>query len=623
VLIAAAGLLLALTTPAGAAYHLVRVAAGAPGLDTLGLALDHVTRDGTEILFAAGDDDLALLERAGIAYTIETPDLESYYGARLDAERGLREGALRGTGFGFGSMGGYYTWSEVVAKLDEMRADYPDLVTARESLGTSWDGRDLWMVKISDHADQSEGEPAILYTALTHAREPIGMEVLLYYMFHLLESYGTDAEATYLVDEREMFFVPVVNPDGYETNRLTNPNGGGMWRKNRRNNGGGVYGVDLNRNYGYRWGYDNQGSSPTPSSDTYRGPSAFSEPETSAIRGFHQDHAVLNGFHYHAYGNYELHPFAYAAAAFPPEPDRSLYLEYTGQMAALNGYAVGNFYQRLGYLANGEVLDWSYGEQIGKPKIYAVLSEVGGAGDGFWPASSRILPLVEENREPNLFYAWIAGARVSIRGVTAGPSVPAGATSPVVVELDNRGLGAPATDVTVTLASADPYVTIAIPTRPFPPVPALGSATNASDPLEFFVSPAAPVGHVITLTVTARQGPVVRDTRDVQVTVSEAAAVADAAPAAGLRLEARPNPMRGAAELVLSLPAAGPAELVVFDVAGRAVRRLVAGEVLAAGARRIGFDGRDRRAEPLPDGVYVARLTAGEGRAEAKLVIMR
>jgi murein tripeptide amidase MpaA len=97
----------------------------------------------------------------------------------------------------------------------------------------------------------------------------------MYYMWYLLENYGTDPEATYLVDNREMYFVPCFNPDGYEYNRQTDPNGGGMWRKNRRNNGG-SYGVDLNRNFGYMWGYDDLGSSPIPSSETYRGPSAFS-----------------------------------------------------------------------------------------------------------------------------------------------------------------------------------------------------------------------------------------------------------------------------------------------------------------------------------------------------------
>ena len=94
-----------------------------------------------------------------------------------------------------------------------------------------------------------------------------------------------------------------------EYNRSTNPSGGGMWRKNRRNNGDGTYGVDLNRNFGFAWGYDNLGSSPTPGSETYRGPSAFSEPESQAVR----DLALLKNykthFNLHSYQNAFLYPW--------------------------------------------------------------------------------------------------------------------------------------------------------------------------------------------------------------------------------------------------------------------------------------------------------------------------
>ena len=112
------------------------------------------------------------------------------------------------------------------------------------------------------------------------------METTLLFMDQLLDDYGHDPEATFLVDQRELFFVPCVNPDGYEYNRTTNPGGGGLWRKNRRANVGGSYGVDLNRNYATGWSAPNGGSSPTPTSDTYRGTAPFSEPETAALEAF-------------------------------------------------------------------------------------------------------------------------------------------------------------------------------------------------------------------------------------------------------------------------------------------------------------------------------------------------
>jgi hypothetical protein len=450
------------------------------------------------------------------------------------------------------------------------------------------------------------------------------MMLLAYYMFHLLESYGTDPETTYLVNEREMFFVPVVNPDGYVRNQTTNPAGGGMWRKNRRNNGGGVYGVDLNRNYGYYWGYNNQGSSPTPSSDTYRGPAAFSEPETSAIRAFHQGRTISTAFHYHTYGNYEIHPFGIAATAFPPEPDYSLYQFYGSEISFMNGYLVGNSWGTVNYAVNGDAVDWSYGEQVEKNKVFAFTPEVGSQGEGFWPPSTRIVPLAELNRGPNLYWAWIAGARAVLTAVIAGPEVPAGATSPVVSEIANYGLGAAATDITVVIATSDPYVTIAVPEKPFPAVPSIDIGSNVGDPLEFFVLPSAPPNHVITFEFTMKQGPIVRAQTTFQVSTQASSGV-DATGAPGLSVlavRATPNPLVAGTELRLTLPAAGGAELTVLDVAGRVKRTLTLG-ALGAGEHRIAFDGRDARGETLPSGVYLIRARAGADRAETRLLVLR
>jgi len=165
-----------------------------------------------------------------------------------------------------------------MAELDEMTNLYPNLISAKYTIGNTQtiEGRDVYAIKISDNPGINEDEPEVLYTALIHAREPAAMQQLIWYMWYLLENYGTNDEITYLVDNLEMYFVPVVNPDGYEYNHSTDPNGGGMWRKNKRDNNGGGFseyndGVDLNRNFGYNWGYDDSGSSPDPTSQTYRG----------------------------------------------------------------------------------------------------------------------------------------------------------------------------------------------------------------------------------------------------------------------------------------------------------------------------------------------------------------
>jgi hypothetical protein len=612
-------------TTAGAATRLVRTLANAPGLTTLGLALDHSTRQGDDVIFEASEADLELLAKAGIPVDVVIQDVEAFYETRIMSERGLWQEAAQagGDGFGFGSMGGYYTYAEVVAKLDEMRANYPQLITVRQSIAVGHEGRDVWMVKISDNADSAEPEPSMLITSLTHAREPQGMMTVLFYMFHLLENYGTDLEATYLVDNRQLYFVPVLNPDGYVYNQTINPNGGGMWRKNRRNNGG-TFGVDLNRNYGYRWGFDNIGSSGSPSSDTYRGPSAFSEPETAGLRAFHMANTIWNAFHYHTYGNYEIHPFGYQASAFPPQPDRSYFQHYGNVIIAMNGYNLGNASQTVNYVTNGDAVDYCYGEQTEKNKVFGFTPEVGGQGDGFWPASSRIFPLAIENLGPNLYYSWITGAYVDLLLVTNDPEAPAGAISDVVVDLRNNGLGANSTDVTLNLASADPFVTIDEPTMPFPPMAPHTNGTNAADPLEFFVAGNAPAGHIISLDLTVRQGQVIRATRNIQVTVTASTGIgsAEAPDLTGLRLAAHPNPVGVKSDLVIHLPAAGPARLAVYDVAGR-LRRTVAGGMLAQGDHRIAFDARDDVGVALPNGVYVARLEAAGTATDLRLVVLR
>jgi len=105
----------------------------------------------------------------------------------------------------------------------------------------------------------------------------------LYYMFWLVENYGTDPTATHIVNNRELFFVPLVNVDGYRYNITTNPDGGGFWRKNRSpNEGSDCVGTDPNRNYGADWG--GPGASASPCSDVYRGSGPFSEPCTQAVR---------------------------------------------------------------------------------------------------------------------------------------------------------------------------------------------------------------------------------------------------------------------------------------------------------------------------------------------------
>ncbi len=319
-------------------------------------------------------------------------------------------------------MGGYHTYSEVAAALDSMHTLYPSLTTTKTNIGNSLEGRAIWAFKISDNPDVDEDEPEVFYNALIHAREPISMEVLLYFMKDLLQKYGTDSLSTYLVNNRELWFVPVINPDGYEYNRQTDPNGGGMWRKNRRNCGGGDTGIDLNRNWGYMWGFDDEGSSPYCSDETYRGASGFSEPETQVLRNFINSRHFKMTLDNHTFGMYLLYPWGYDRLY---TPHQNLYVAIADSMADLNGHTPGTPWELL-YPVNGGSIDWEYGDTISKPMIIAISPEIGTQDDGFWPPSSRILPLCQLELPSNRLYAQLADNPYKI--------LPP--TSPVLAELD-------------------------------------------------------------------------------------------------------------------------------------------------------------------------------------------
>ncbi|NOY60421.1 MAG: T9SS type A sorting domain-containing protein, partial [Calditrichaeota bacterium] len=146
------------------------------------------------------------------------------------------------------------------------------------------------------------------------------------------------------------------------------------------------------------------GSSPDPERSTYRGESAFSEPETQAIRDFVSKHHFVVSLSYHSYGRMWLYPWGYAKIN-PPEPDASTFIALGDSCVAYNGYEAGNFSTGTIYQVNGDTDDWLYGEK----GIFAFSPEVGGEGQGFFPDTTMIMPLVLENLGPNLYMAYAAG----------------------------------------------------------------------------------------------------------------------------------------------------------------------------------------------------------------------
>ena len=380
-------------------------------LARLGIETDHgLHNPGQSLITEISASDILLVQNAGFQTKIMIDDLKKDYLERLKNPDVSNRDGLCNSGdvtpyqlpanYTYGSMGGYHTLSEMMAVLDDMRAKFPNLITARADASDTietWEGRKIQYVKISDNPDTNEAEPEVLYDALHHAREPNGASQMLFFMWYLLENYATDPEIQYIVNNSELYFIPCVNPDGYVYNETTDPQGGGYWRKNRRINGAGAFGVDLNRNYGYFWGNDNSGSSPNPQSDTYRGPSAFSEPETRTIRDFVLAHDFVLSQNYHTFSNLLIYPWAYNNQL--ADPSLAILAKL---LTRENNYKTGTAIETVGYNVNGNSDDWVYA--VGG--ALAFTPEVGTTG--FWPQPEEIEDLNRENVWQNLSTALCA-----------------------------------------------------------------------------------------------------------------------------------------------------------------------------------------------------------------------
>jgi len=407
---------------AQAQYSRVKIFANQNDLANLasrGLGIDHgVFKTGVYVICELSEAELAIVNAAGIRYEVEIPDMSKYYVERnepylsnLDEIKHAKYDLSRDwpvpEGFELGTCGGFLTVDQLLATLDNMAALYPDLISPKYAMNYPTNNdRELYWVRISNNPTVDQDKPEVLYTGMHHAREPIGMQLLVYYMYYLLENYDTDPDVQYIVNNFELYFVPIINMDGYAYNIQNQPNGGGEWRKNRRQNDDGSYGVDINRNYAYMWGLDDNGSSPYPWDDTYRGPSAFSEPETMDIRDFCNEHEFRYSINYHSYANDCLYPWGWSP---DPCPDDEIFHAHAILLTEENGYLYGPGYTTI-YPTNGGSDDWMYGEQATKGLMFSYTPEVGDGSAGFWPAPPMIIPLCQENMLQNIMAVYLSGA---------------------------------------------------------------------------------------------------------------------------------------------------------------------------------------------------------------------
>ena len=429
------GFLSIISVSAQEVYQRVRIYADDIQLAYLqqqGIGIDHGTfKRGHWFESDFSATDVARLQATGIAYEIIANNAWDFYQKQAAAFSASRERGdnCGGSGsnslyyktpadFNLGSMGGFFTYDEMLAHLDNMASKYPDLITAKAAIDTfkTFQNRPIYYLKISDNPTADEtAEPKALFTAVHHAREPESLSQMIFFMYYLLENYNTDAAVKSWVDDNEIYIIPCVNPDGYIYNSTTNPAGGGFWRKNRRDNGDGTFGVDLNRNYGHFWGNDDEGSSPETSSDTYRGTAPFSEPETQAVKWLCEQVPFTIAQNYHTYSDMLIYPWGYIGDF--ETPDSLTFRAHSDWMSYRNNFLTGTGNQTVGYLTNGDSDDWMYGER----DIYAYTPEVGALG--FWPPQEMIVPQCYASMDINVATLRVLGNSARLTATDAADVV--------------------------------------------------------------------------------------------------------------------------------------------------------------------------------------------------------
>jgi carboxypeptidase T len=290
----------------------------------------------------------------------------------------------------------YHDYSEMTQKLRQIQQLHSN-ITELKSIGRTVEGRDIWALVIKANKN-STNTPQAIFMGGHHAREHLSVETPLRLAEWLLQQYSAgNARVQTLVNEREIHIIPAVNPDGLEFDisgfRYK------MWRKNRNLNSDGTYGVDLNRNYGYKWGTG--GSSANPRSDTYKGPAPFSEPETQAIQAYVKSlnrAKVLLSFH--TFSELILYPWGHSKDSIANPKDLQVFEKMANQMATWNKYKPMQASDL--YIASGDTTDWAYGE-LG---IFAFTFELDPKQQligGFYPGDEIIEDVVEKNKEAFLY----------------------------------------------------------------------------------------------------------------------------------------------------------------------------------------------------------------------------
>jgi murein tripeptide amidase MpaA len=335
-------------------------------------------------------EQFAVVTQSGLKYQVLINDVQQAIDAET-AEVRARAGVDDPTWYT-----NYHNYADNKTYCQNLAAAYPTLCQYFVA-GTSYQGRDIYGLRITGPGSTAN-RPASLWWGGQHAREWITVPVTEYAAEQLLTQYTTNPHIQFLVNNIEFIFVPIMNADGYDYTWTNNR----LWRKNRRPLTGACsaqVGVDLNRNWGYQWGIAGPATSGQCSSDTYYGPSAFSEPETQVMRNLIQGNPrIKTTMDWHSYSELVMSPWGYTSALPTPPSVAQDFQSMDNQMSAAImavhgvGYLAGPINTTI-YAASGTSVDWAYGVQ----GIKAFTVELRDTGTyGFLLPTDQITPTCEE-----------------------------------------------------------------------------------------------------------------------------------------------------------------------------------------------------------------------------------
>jgi hypothetical protein len=329
----------------------------------------------------------------------------------------------------------YHTIAEMEQILQDIANSYPS-ITNLYSIGESYEGRNIWCLEITDNPGIDEEEPGVFYMGLHHAREWPTLEICLYIAENLTSSYGSDPDITDIINNRRLWLVPCVNPDGYYYDHDLHQ-GVKWWRKNRHYlTEFGTYGIDLNRNYAGScngaalgmWG--STGMSHNPDNELYCGQEILSELETKAIRNVFLENDICGSISWHTHGELVIWPWGYSTDDITPDDE---YLSQIGEEIASrittqDGYRTYTPSQSAGlYPTSGDTTDWAYGYShyiMGRPTFAYTIE----ACNSFHPDPVVLDQVCAENFDGAIYFLQEAG---SIKDVI--PRV----IPPVIEEMDS------------------------------------------------------------------------------------------------------------------------------------------------------------------------------------------